>query len=73
MHDAYDFFRERLLKAREKRGLTQHELGNLVNMSEVTIKHFEELLRLPNLTDLVEVADGLKTTTDYLLGRIDKE
>jgi transcriptional regulator with XRE-family HTH domain len=61
-------FAARLLAAREKRGLTQAELGKLARLDDSAISHFEGGRRQPNMANLKALADALECTTDYLCG-----
>lgn len=60
---------ERLRELRKKSGLTQTQLGKLVNISNVSISGYENNTRLPDADVLSKIADVLNTTTDYLLDR----
>ncbi|MFS7398537.1 helix-turn-helix domain-containing protein [Carnobacterium maltaromaticum] len=60
---------ERLRELRKKHGLTQTQLGKLINLSHVSISGYENNTRLPDAEILSKLADVLNTTTDYLLGR----
>jgi transcriptional regulator with XRE-family HTH domain len=62
-------FRERLTSQRERRGLTQAELGAKAGMAPGAISHFETGQRLPSLESAVRLADALECSIDYLLGR----
>lgn len=65
-----DIFPERLLAAREKRGLSQGELGKRAGFQASAISHFETGTRKPSFDNLRRLADALDVTTDYLLGRV---
>ena len=66
-----DIFPERLKNAREKRNLTQNELGKMSNLPPSSIAHFETGSRKPSLANLRRLAIALEVTTDYLLGRVE--
>lgn len=51
---------------REK-GITQKELAKIIDVSQNTIKNWEN--NLPNGDTLLKIADYFGVTTDYLLGR----
>lgn len=51
---------------REK-GITQKELAKIIDVSQNTIKNWEN--NLPNSDTLLKIADYFGVTTDYLLGR----
>ena len=65
-----DAFPARLRAAREKRGLSQGELGKRAGFQASAISHFETGSRKPSFDNLRRVADALEVTTDYLLGRV---
>jgi transcriptional regulator with XRE-family HTH domain len=64
--------RERLKSARELRKLTQEELAKKVNVTKGTISNYENGHSTPSNEMLRLLADTLKTTTDFLLGRPDE-
>ena len=64
-------FPERLKSAREKRNLTQNELGQKAGLPPSSIAHFETGSRKPSLANLRRIAIALEVTTDYLLERVD--
>lgn len=62
---------ERFRMARNKRGLTQEQLGDLVHVSDATINRYENEKSDPDTKMLGQLAAELATTTDYLLGLTD--
>ena len=64
-------FGKRLKAARKTKGMTQTDLGKVVNVTKGTVSSWETGVRLPNINTLVQLADLLSCTTDYLLGRAD--
>ena len=66
-----NIFQERLLSARETRGLTQEELAKLSNLQPTAISHFENGTRKPSFDNLKKLSDALEVTSDFLLGRTD--
>ncbi|GAA3852780.1 hypothetical protein GCM10023084_03750 [Streptomyces lacrimifluminis] len=50
---------ERLRDARERAGLTQLQLGNRIGRDHRTIHRWEYAYRIPNLEDLLVLADAL--------------
>jgi len=62
-------FGQRLRLLRENRGLTQKELGQILNVSESTIGMYERGEREPNFETLEKIADYFEVQVDYLLGR----
>ena len=66
-----DIFPQRLRAAREMRDLNQGELARRAGLQASAISHFETGARKPSFDNLKRLADALKVTTDYLLGRVD--
>lgn len=66
-----DLFPQRLRTAREQRGLNQAELAVHAKLQASAISHFETGTRKPSFDNLRRLADALKVTTDYLLGRVE--
>jgi transcriptional regulator with XRE-family HTH domain len=64
-------FSERLRTARELRKLSQSELASKSNLQPSAVSHFETGRRSPSFQNLRVLADALKVTTDYLIGRTD--
>lgn len=64
-------FPERLKNARELRGLNQSDLATKTGLQASAVSHFETGSRKPSFDNLKRLADALKVTTDYLLGRVD--
>ena len=62
-------FGERLRKLREARGLTQIQLGRIVNVSNTTISQYEADRRTPSHPDIIrKLAEFFGTSMDYLCG-----
>jgi len=64
-------FGKRLQALREAAGLTQKELGRMVNLSQQTIDHYEKGRSNPSIETINQLANIFKVSTDYLLGRTD--
>ncbi len=64
-----EIFRARLRAAREFRGLSQGELAIRAGLQASAVSHFETGTRKPSFDNLKRLADALRVTTDYLLGR----
>ncbi|MCC2430886.1 helix-turn-helix transcriptional regulator [Bacillus paranthracis] len=60
---------QRLKEARKAQKLTQQELANKVNATKGTISNYENGHSTPSNEMLKDLANILKVTTDYLLGR----
>lgn len=63
-------FGRRLIEARKHRELTQEQLAQKSGIPAAVISHFETGVRSNASADnLVKLADALRVTVDYLLGR----
>ncbi|MGG0665529.1 helix-turn-helix transcriptional regulator [Viridibacillus arvi] len=61
----------RLKALRNEKNLTQKELADKINVSNVSISGYESGNRTPDTETLQVIADFFETSTDYLLGRSD--
>ena len=62
-------FGDRLIAAREKRGLNQTELAKASGLQPAAIGHFEKNRRKPSFANVRALARALAVSADYLLGR----
>lgn len=58
----------RIKELREEKGISQKELGKLLNVAQNTISNWENGFREPDSKAIVKLAEVLDCTTDYLLG-----
>ena len=65
-------FAERLKEARKSRGLKQSDVAEHLKIAVRSYQYYEGGRRRPDYEGLVELADFLGVTTDYLLGRMDR-
>ena len=65
-------FATRLKEARIARKLSQEELGKAIGMSKPAISDIERGRRTTTIEKLVELADVLEVSLDYLTGRTDE-
>ena len=65
-------FQGRLRIARTARNLSQSELAQRAELQASAVSHFETGTRKPSFDNLKRLADALRVTTDYLLGRTDR-
>ncbi len=56
----------------DQRGLTQRELARRVNVTEVSMSRYINGFREPKAHVIVDIANALDITTDYILGRTDE-
>lgn len=61
-----------LKKLRENSGISQKKLGELLGISERTIKSYETSQNTPPVQNLVKIANFFGVSTDYLLGLTSK-
>lgn len=62
---------DRLRTAREKRGLTQRDLGRLCGLGVNQINRYEQGVSDPGSAILTTIARELSVSTDYLVGLTD--
>jgi transcriptional regulator with XRE-family HTH domain len=62
---------EKLKTARQRKKLSQQELGKLANTHQKNISKYEQDLVVPSALTLKSIAEALEVTTDYLLGEED--
>lgn len=60
---------DRLKELRKKKGLTQKDLAEIIDVNRVTYTNWENGKRTPEPVKIVELATALDTTVDYLLGK----
>lgn len=61
----------RLKKLRTTKKMTQKELAEMINVTNVSVSGYESGNRFPDTDTLQRLADCFDVTTDYLLGRSD--
>ena len=62
-------FGKRLREVRNKKNLTQAELGRLIGIGKTTISQYESEDRSPDLETVNKLANVLSCSVDWLLGR----
>ena len=65
----YNTLGERIKKVRKKSGKSQKQLAEELNCTQAALSQYEKGVREPGLSDLVNLANKLNTSVDYLLGR----
>ena len=65
--DAADF-PQRFLSLRKQFKLTQEKAGEIVNLSQRTVAHWESGKRCPSIPTLIDLAKKFNVSIDYLLG-----
>lgn len=63
---------DRIKQICDQRGLTQRELARRVNVTEVSMSRYINGFREPKARVIVDIANALDVTTDYILGRTDE-
>lgn len=61
-------FSQRVAARRIELDLTQRDLSDITGLSERTISYIERHSQSPRMETVVLLAEGLRVTTDYLLG-----
>ncbi|MGE7672943.1 helix-turn-helix domain-containing protein [Lysinibacillus sp. NPDC094403] len=62
---------KRIISLREKRGWTQRELASRINLNVSVMNRIESNERPVKDSELLNLANVLEVSTDYLLGRTD--
>lgn len=65
-------FCKRLNETRKLRGITAQQMADYLRMNLRSYRNYESGDREPSLDVLVQIAEKLEVTTDYLLGRTDE-
>ncbi|WP_432663729.1 helix-turn-helix transcriptional regulator [Wukongibacter baidiensis] len=60
-------FGKKLRELRERKGLTQEELGNILNLTKANISKYENGKLEPNLETLKKVSDLFQVSAEFLL------
>ena len=68
-----DILRNNIIRLREERGWSQAELARRINMNNAALNKVEKGVRKLSSSELDELASVFNVSTDYLLGRSDKE
>ncbi len=63
-------FGERMAFARQMRGLMQKDLAEAMKVTASFVSHFESDRRKPSYESLEAIADALKVSVDWLMGRV---
>lgn len=59
---------ERIKQARIKKGMSQEDLGKLLDVSKVSICGYELGIRIPSLENMMKLVEHLNLSPNYLLG-----
>lgn len=62
------FIGTRLKELRKKNGMTQTDLGNLLNVTKVSVCCYEKNVRVPSLETLEDISSIFGVSCDYFLG-----
>ncbi len=62
-------FGKRLRKMRNQRGFTQQRMADLLSIALITYQKYEQGVRSPSFECLINIADILDVSIDYLMGR----
>lgn len=67
-----DIFSQRIKELREKHGLSQEALGNIIGVKRFSIYSYEKGRACPEMKGLIALAEYFDVSMDYLAGRTDK-
>ena len=62
------FLEKRIKEERLRNNLTQEDLGKLLNVSKVSICHWEKGVKKPSSKNLIELSKILHVPLEYLIG-----
>ena len=60
---------QRIRSTRKNRGLTQEGLAELCSLTRITIARYENDTMIPSADAVLELANALNVSSDYLLGK----
>ncbi|MEG0994884.1 MAG: helix-turn-helix transcriptional regulator [Bacilli bacterium] len=60
---------KRLKELRKQKGLTQQELGNMINVTKVSVCCYENGTRVPTLETLLDITRVFNVDVSYFLGQ----
>ncbi len=63
-------YTERLLLAREKRGMSQKELSEIIGIKQQQYARYEKGINIMPITHLKKICIALNISSDYILGLI---
>jgi len=63
---------QRIKKLRERKGLTQKQLGELLGITREAVSRYENNKQRPRTAKIIQFARHLNTSTDYLFGLEDE-
>lgn len=66
--DGMTLIGQRIKKLRKSNGLTQQQLGNMLNVTKVSICCYEKGTRIPSLDTLKDLSNIFKVSLDYFVG-----
>ena len=66
-----NMFSERLKELRKENYITQKQLAKKINVSEDCVYNWEKKRSEPSIVDLINLANILDCSIDYLVGRED--
>ena len=65
------YFKDRLRELRIERGVTQEEVGKVVNTSKMAVSHWEKGHSEPSIAQLILLTEYFGVSADYLIGKND--
>jgi len=69
----YKIFSKMLKEQIKKKGMTQKELAERIDITEASVSRYVSGQRIPKATVLLKIATALGVSTDYLLGVEEKD
>ena len=66
-----ELFAGRLKELRNEHGVSQQDVGKLLNVSKMAISHWEKGHSEPSIAQLIMLSDYFDVSIDYLVGKCD--
>lgn len=63
--------KDRLKELRLEKGISQNDLGKILNVSKMAISHWESGHSEPSITQLIILANYFEVSVDYLVAKED--
>ena len=66
-----ELFARRLKELRNEHGVSQQDVGKLLNVSKMAVSHWEKGHSEPSIAQLIMLSDYFDVSIDYLVGKCD--
>lgn len=66
-------YKLKLKEIREKKGLSQKDIGKIIGVSNQAVSNYENEIRKLSAEQVAILSEALEVSADYFLGLIDKD